>query len=93
MRGKYVKKDRTFRSPRTFLASAPTPIQVCTAHNALLFVETPKNEEQRMTSVRYEIDVSVVGYAFAKFTATAKGPVRLDLTAGGSAGAHALRPF
>lgn len=93
MRGKYVKKDRAFRSPRTFLASAPTPIQVCTAHNALLFVETPKNEEQRMTSVRYEIDVSVVGYAFAKFTATAKGPVRLDLTAGGSAGAHALRPF
>jgi hypothetical protein len=46
-----------------------------------------------MTSVRYEIDVSVVEYAFAKFTATAKGPVRLDLTAGGSAGAHALRPF
>ncbi|CAN9180110.1 unnamed protein product [Alternaria alternata] len=60
---------------------------------ALLFIETPKNEEQRMTSVRYEIDVSVVEYAFAKFTATAKGPVRLDLTAGGSAGAHALRPF
>ena len=93
MKGKYVKKDRTFRSPRTFLASVPTPIQVCTAHNALLFVETPKNQEQRMTSVRYEIVVSVVEYAFAKLTATAKDPVRLDLTAGGSAGAHALRPF
>jgi hypothetical protein len=46
-----------------------------------------------MTSVRYDVNVSIVEYAFAKLTATAKDPVRLDLTAGGSADAHALLPF